>query len=156
MNDVHYSSASNEWETPRPLFDEYDAIYHFQLDAAATKENALCKTFFTLEDDALTKDWSIYRSVWLNPPYGRIIGKFMKKAWEESKKGCVVVCLIPARTDTAYFHDYCLKYGKIKFLRGRIKFINRSLPSYRSDGNFKSSPAPFPSCIVTFNGNSEN
>jgi len=156
MNDVHYSSASNEWETPKSLFDEYDATYHFQLDAAATKENALCQSFFTIEDDALTKDWSIYRSVWLNPPYGRIIGKFMKKAWEESEKGCTVVCLIPARTDTKYFHDYCLKYGKVKFLRGRLKFINRALPSYRSDGNFKSSPAPFPSCIVVFNGKSES
>lgn len=153
MNDVHYSSVSNEWETPRDLFDKYNKIYDFQLDAAATKENALCKSFFTIEDDALTKDWHPFKRIWLNPPYGRIIGKFIQKAYEESIKESVVVCLIPARTDTKYFHEYCLPHGKIEFLRGRLKFVNKSFPSYRTDGNFKVSPAPFPSCIVVFGKN---
>jgi site-specific DNA-methyltransferase (adenine-specific) len=150
MNDVHFSSISNEWETPPEFFKKYDDKYHFQLDAAATKENALCKKYFTAEDDALIQDWSQYKTVWMNPPYGRILGKFVKKAYEESAKGIVVVCLIPSRTDTKYFHDYCLKYGKIEFLRGRLKFVNRELPSWRADGNFKKTPAPFPSCVVVF------
>lgn len=150
MNKVHFSSISNEWETPKDLFIKYDNIYHFQLDAAATKENTLCKNYYTIENDSLVQNWSQYKSIWLNPPYGRQIGKFIKKAYEESLKNCTVVCLIPARTDTSYFHDYCLKYGKIEFLRGRLKFINRLLPSYNENDNFKISPAPFPSCIVIF------
>lgn len=79
MNDVHFSSISNEWETPKSLFKEYNDIYNFQLDAAATKENTLCNNFFTLEDDALIQKWYPFKNVWLNPPYGRIIGKFIKK-----------------------------------------------------------------------------
>lgn len=150
MNDVHFSSISNEWETPRDFWKPYDDKYHFELDAAATDENALCKKYFTVKDDALIQDWSMYKTVWMNPPYGRILGKFVKKAYEESTKGIIVVCLIPSRTDTKYFHDYCLKYGKIEFLKGRLKFVNRALPSWRADGNFKRTPAPFPSCVVVF------
>jgi site-specific DNA-methyltransferase (adenine-specific) len=156
LNSVHVSSKSDEWETPKDLFARYDTVYHFNLDAAATRDNAMCQAFFTKEDDALTIDWHRHgKSVWLNPPYGRSIGKFVKKAYEESLKGCVVVCLIPARTDTAYFHNYCLKHGLIEFLRGRLKFVNRTFPSWRADGNFKVSPAPFPSCIVIFGSKSE-
>ena len=150
MNKVHFTSISDEWETPQDLFEKYNTIYHFQLDAAATKENTKCKDFFTKEDNALVQNWSKYQTVWLNPPYGRKIGFFIKKAYEESLKDVTIVCLIPARTDTKYFHDYCLKYGKVEFLRGRLRFINRLLPSYKKDGDFKSSPAPFPSCIVIF------
>ena len=84
--DVHFSSASDEWETPLSLFTEYNIIYKFQLDAAATRENALCNFFFTKEDSALTKDWSGYDSVWLNPPYGRLVGHFVKKAYEDKSK----------------------------------------------------------------------
>lgn len=89
-------------------------------------------------------------SVWLNPPYGREIGKWVRKAYEESlKPNTTVVCLLPARTDTKWFHDYCTK-GEITFVRGRLRFINRNLPSYREDGNFQKSPAPFPSMVVVF------
>ena len=150
MNNVHFSCKSDEWETPKEIFEKYDKIFNFQLDAAATKENALCNNFFTKEYDSLTKNWSEYKNIWLNPPYGKIISKFIKKAHEESLKGCVVVCLIPGRVDTSYFHDYILPYSKIIYIRGRLKFKNRLLPSYREDGNFKSSPAPFPSMIVIF------
>ena len=150
MNKVHYSSKSDEWQTPKELFDEYDKIYNIQLDAAATKENALCKNYFTKEDDALKQDWSKYKYIWLNPPFGRIISKFIKKAYEESLKNCIVVCLIPGRVDTSYFHNYILPYARIIYIRGRLKFINRLLPSYRENGDFKLSPAPFPSMIVIF------
>lgn len=147
--DVHFSSNSNEWETPKEVFKKLDAHFDFVLDAAATKDNALCKSYFTIDDDALKQDWAKYGSVWCNPPYGREIGKFVKKAYEESKKGATVVMLIPARVDTRWWQDYCSQ-GSVLFIRGRLKFVNKMLPSYKEDGDFKISPAPFPSAIVTF------
>lgn len=147
--DVHFSSNSNEWQTPRNLFDKLDETFGFILDAAATKDNALCKSYFTIDDDALQQDWHKYKTVWCNPPYGRQIGKFVKKAYEESQKGAVVVLLVPARVDTKWWHDYCAK-GAVLFVKGRLKFVNKMLPSYNENGDFKISPAPFPSAIVTF------
>jgi phage N-6-adenine-methyltransferase len=144
---VHFSSMSNEWETPRELFNSLNKEFAFEIDVSATKENALCNIFFTKDDDALSQDWSKYKVAWCNPPYGRLIGKFVKKGYEESLKGCTVVFLIPARVDTRWWHDYCAK-GEVRFCKGRLKFQNRSLPSWREDGNFKASPAPFPSAIV--------
>lgn len=135
--DLMFSSASNEWATPQDLFDRLDAIHHFNLDPASTDENAKCVNHFTEKDDGLAKNWGGY-SVFCNPPYGKAIPLWVKKAYEESQKpNTKVVMLIPARTDTAWFHDYCVK-GKIEFLRGRLKF-----------GGSKNS-APFPSMIVTF------
>ena len=134
-----FSSATDEWATPQDLFDHYDAVYHFNLDPASTDENAKCEKHFTVADDGLHNDWGGYR-VWLNPPYGRSIGGWVRKAYEESQKpNTVVVCLLPARTDTAWFHDYCAK-GEIEFIRGRLRFGG-------SRWN-----APFPSMIVTFGG----
>ena len=150
MNQVHFSSMSSEWETPVEIFKKFDDKYHFRLDAAATAENTLCTRFFSQESDALVQDWVKYEKVWLNPPYGRTIGKFIKKAYEESQKGCVVVCLLPSRTDTKAWYDYITKSAEIIFISGRIKFVNKSLPSYRADGNFEKTPAPFPSAIVVF------
>ena len=147
--DVHFSSVSNEWETPKSLFASLNREFNFDLDAAATKENALCENFFTIQDDSLSQDWSQYKNIWCNPPYGRLIGKFVEKAFNESKKGCTVVMLIPARVDTKYFQNFC-SLGQVLFIKGRLKFINKSFPSYREDGDFKVSPAPFPSAIVVF------
>jgi site-specific DNA-methyltransferase (adenine-specific) len=131
------SSASNEWSTPRWLFDELDSEFHFTLDAASTHENALCERHYTAEDDALGKSWD-GEIVWLNPPYGRAIGEFMRKASEISGGGCCV-CLVPARTETKWFKDHVVgKASEIRFLHGRLKF-----------GDGKNS-APFPSCIVVF------
>jgi site-specific DNA-methyltransferase (adenine-specific) len=155
MNEVHYSSASNEWQTPPEFFKKYDDKYHFELDAAATDENALCKKYFTEKDNALVQDWSMYKTVWMNPPYGRILGKFVKKAYEESLKGVTVVCLVPSRTCTTYWHNYCMK-GDIYLIKGRLKFVNRALPSWRADGNFKRTPAPFPSAVIIFNAFGNN
>lgn len=137
MDKVMFSSASNEWATPQDLFDELDKTYHFNLGPASTDENAKCQRHFTIEDNGLDQDWGGC-SVFCNPPYGREIPKWVKKAYDESQKpNTSVVMLIPARTDTAWFHDYCVK-GKVQFLRGRLKF-----------GNSKNS-APFPSMIVVF------
>lgn len=138
--EVHYSSKSNEWATPQKLFDELNEEFNFTLDPCATDENAKCDKHFTIEDDGLSKDWS-KDVVFMNPPYGREIKKWIKKAYEESLNGATVVCLIPARTDTTYWHDFIFdKADDIRFLRGRLKF-----------GNSKNS-APFPSAIVLYRG----
>ena len=136
-NNVMFSSKSNEWETPKYLFDALNKEFNFTIDVAATSTNAKCDRYYTKEDDALSKDWA-GETVFMNPPYGRGIGKWVKKAWLEIQKhNITVVMLIPARTDTSYFHDYCLK-GEVRFLRGRLRFSN-------SKNN-----APFPSAIVVF------
>ena len=136
---VHFSSDSNEWATPKGLFDILDEEFLFTLDPCATKDNAKCSKFYTQEDDGLSQDWSNER-VFMNPPYGREIGKWIKKAYEEYEKGAIVVCLIPARTDTRYWHDYIFSHATIRFLKGRVKFENGNKPQ----------SAPFPSAVVIF------
>ncbi len=131
------SSNSDRWETPQKLFDELNQKYNFEIDVCALPENAKCKKYFTPEVDGLSQEWR--GTCWMNPPYGHEIGKWMKKAYESSRNGATVVCLVPARTDTAWWHDYAMK-GDIEFIRGRLKF-----------GNSKNS-APFPSAIVVFGG----
>ena len=141
FSDVMKKSTTCEWETPQWLFDEYNKKYKFTLDVCSTKENAKCKKYFTKEQNGLIQSWENERC-WMNPPYGREISKWMKKAWKESKKGTLVVCLIPSRTDTKWWHEYAQR-GDVKFIRGRLKF-----------GNSKNS-APFPSAIVVFGGKNE-
>ena len=134
--DIHYSSKSNEWETPIEIFEALNREFHFTLDPCATKHNAKCDVYFDIQADGLRQDWSKHR-VFMNPPYGRQIGFWVKKAYEESTRGALVVCLIPSRTDTKWWHEYCMK-GEIRFFRGRLKF-----------GGSKNS-APFPSAVVIF------
>lgn len=134
---VHFSSRTDDWETPAELFAELNEIFHFDLDACATRENAKCSRYFTKRDDALSKRWT--GTVWMNPPYGREIAAFMRKAYEESLSGATVVCLVPSRTDTAWWHRYA-KQGQIIFLRGRLRF------------GAATASAPFPSAIVIFWG----
>ena len=132
---VHFSSESDNWATPQELFDKLNQVHQFTLDVCASPENAKCPAYFTKEQDGLKQHWS--GSIWMNPPYGREISKWMEKAYQEGINGNNVVCLVPARTDTAWWHDYAMK-GEITFLRGRLKF-----------GGHKNS-APFPSAIVIF------
>jgi len=132
-----FSSETAEWETPQNLFDALDTIYHFTLDPASNHENAKCQRHFTKEQDGLSQNWE-GETVFCNPPYGRDIAAWIKKGFQEAQKpGTKVVMLLPARTDTQWFHDYCLK-GKVEFLRGRLKF-----------GGSKYN-APYPSMIVVF------
>ena len=133
--DVYASSKTCEWETPQEFFDKLHAEYHFELDVCATPDNAKCERFFTKEQDGLKQKWE--GRGWRNPPYGKEIGDWMRKAYESTLGGATVVCLVPARTDTAWWHDYAMK-GKITFIRGRLKF-----------GGQKNS-APFPSAVVVF------
>ena len=135
INQGLMTSNTDLWSTPRDFFDDYNAIYQFDVDVCATAENALCAKFYSPEDNGLSKEW--HGVCWMNPPYGREIGKWMKKAYESSLHGATVVCLVPARTDTAWWHDYAMK-GNIEFIRGRLKF-----------GSSKNS-APFPSAVVVF------
>ena len=136
---VHFSSETNEWSTPQDLFDRLNDKWHFELDVCATPGNAKCARYFTAAEDGLSQPWAPYMC-WMNPPYGRAIKHWVKKAYEEGLKGATVVCLIPSRTDTAYWHDYVMKATEIRFIRGRLKF-----------GGSKDS-APFPSAIVIFDG----
>src|SRR5439155_26774834 len=101
---VHFSSATSEWETPQPIFDKLNEEFGFTLDVCATTVNTKCPKFFTKETDGLSQDWS-QDTCWMNPPYGREIGKWIKKAYEESQRGAVVVCLLPSRTDTKWWHE---------------------------------------------------
>lgn len=144
---VHFSSKSNEWGTPDDLFNELNALYNFKLDPCATPQNTKCPIYFTKEDDGLVQDWALVGNAFVNPPYGRNIKKWVKKGLDESLKGIIVVMLIPARTDTSYWHDYIFQYAQIKFLRGRLYFINEDR---KLNGR-----APFPSAIIIF-GNNDN
>lgn len=135
---VHFSSKTELWATPMDFFQEWsDFIGGFDLDVCANQENAKCQKFFSKEDDGLSQEWN--GKCWMNPPYGKEIGRWMKKAYESSQQGATVVCLVPSRTDTKWWHDYAMK-GKITFIKGRLKF-----------GNSKNS-APFPSAVVVFEG----
>lgn len=132
---VHYSSVTDEWATPQTLFDLLDSEFHFELDVCALDSSAKCDRYFDPETDGLAQAWR--GSCFMNPPYGDVIGKWVRKAWESAQDGATVVCLLPARVDTAWWWDYC-RHGEIRFLRGRLKF-----------GNAETS-APFPSAVVVF------
>lgn len=134
--DVMFSSKTDLWETPQYFFDKLDDEFHFTLDACALPENAKCEKYYTPKDDGLSMPWD--GVVWCNPPYGRNIGEWVKKGFNESLNGNTVVMLLPARTDTKWFHDYIYEKADIRFVKGRLKF-----------GNSKFG-APFPSMIVIF------
>ena len=136
INKGMYTSDSAEWGTPQDLFESLNEKYGpFTLDPCSTDYNAKCVEHFTKVEDGLSREWT--GKVFMNPPYGRQIGEWIRKAWNSAALGATVCCLLPARTDTAWWHDYCSK-GEILFIRGRLKFSG-----YK--GN-----APFPSVIVVF------
>jgi len=135
-----------DWCTPQAFFDALDAEFGFKLDAAATDKTAKCAEYYTPETDGLINSWRRVDggAVFCNPPYGREIGKWVRKAYEEAQAGAKVVLLIPARTDTSYFHDYIYGKAEIRFVRGRLKFTD--------DDGQAFDPAPFPSMVVIYNG----
>ena len=136
--EVMFSSATDNWATPQDFFDELNAAFHFDLDVCADEINHKCDKYYTKEQDGLSMPWK--GIVWCNPPYGREIGQWVRKALFASVGGATVVMLIPARTDTRWFHDYIYKRDnvEVRFIKGRLKF-----------GNSKNS-APFPSMVVVF------
>jgi phage N-6-adenine-methyltransferase len=134
-SNVHFMSQRQDWETPQFSFDGLNAEFGFELDVCATADNAKCRKFYTPEDDGLSQKWD--GVCWVNPPYGREIERWMRKAFESAQEGATVVCLVPARTDTKWWHRYAMR-GEIRYLRGRLKF-----------GGSENS-APFPSAIIVF------
>lgn len=144
INDAMFSSSTNEWATPQAFFDKLNDEFLFTLDPCATSQNAKCARYFTKEIDGLSQSWKGER-VFCNPPYGREISKWVKKAYNETtrEEDTLVIMLIPARPDTAYFHDYIYGKAEIRFVRGRLHF------------NESKAGAPFPSMIVIFRGDKE-
>lgn len=131
-----FSSKTNLWATPQKFYNMLDSKFKFETDVCAIPENAKCENFYSPEQNGLKQDWK--GTCWMNPPYGREIVAWVEKAYISAKEnGATVVCLVPARVDTRWWHDYCAK-GEITFLKGRLKF-----------GDSKNS-APFPSAIVVF------
>ncbi|EGO2800512.1 DNA N-6-adenine-methyltransferase [Enterococcus faecalis] len=142
---LHFSSEKDDWETPQKLFDELNEKYQFDIDVAASARNAKLPKYFTKEDNALIQEWD--GNVFCNPPYGRELRKWLEKGYQEYLRvpERTIVFLIPARTDTSYWHDFIFGKAYIQFLRGRVKF--------EIDGEGGNS-APFPSAVVIF-GNLE-
>lgn len=135
--ELMFSSKTELWSTPKDFFRIWDNIFHFTLDACALPENAKCERYFTPEQDGLKQEWM--GVVWCNPPYGREIGRWVKKAYQSAMSGkATVVMLLPARTDTTWFHECIYNKAEIRFIRGRLKF-----------SGCKNS-APFPSMVVIY------
>lgn len=144
MNKSLFSSKDLNWCTPQDFFDTLNKEFYFTLDVAATDKTTKCTQYFTPETDGLGNAWDTGGgSVFCNPPYGREIGKWVRKAYEEAQRGTRIVLLLPARTDTSYFHDYIYNKAEIRFIRGRLKFTDETGQRF--------SPAPFPSMVVVYN-----
>jgi len=139
INQALYSSSKEDWETPQWLYDELNKEFGFTCDVAASHKNHKHRNYYTSDIDGLKQNWD--GICWLNPPYGRSIGLWVCKAHMEAQNGATIVMLLPARTDTRYFHDYIYGKHEVRFIRGRLKF-----------GDSKNS-APFPSMIVVFKPN---
>lgn len=134
------SGGTDEWATPQDFYDVVNAEFGFDLDVCALDSSAKCARYFTPDTDGLAHEWT--GTVWMNPPYGDVIATWMAKAFESAKAGATVVCLVPARTDTGWFHDYAFP-GQVRFIKGRLRF-----------GEAEAS-APFPSCLVVLGPNVE-
>ena len=138
-NELMFSSKTCEWATPQDFFDSLNAEFKFTLDPCADQTNHKCEKYYTIEEDGLAQDWS-GETVFCNPPYGREIHKWVSKCFHEVYAGkCLcAVMLLPARTDTRWFHDYIYRRAEVRFICGRLKFGGQS------------NPAPFPSMVVIF------
>ncbi len=138
-NDLMFSSNNDSWSTPKDFFDKLNSIFKFTIDVCALPDNTKCSQYYTPDEDGLKQEWM--GVCWMNPPYGRDIVKWVEKAYKSAKQnGATIVCLLPARVDTRWWHAYCAK-GEVHFLKGRLKFGNST------------NSAPFPSCIVVFRPN---
>lgn len=125
-------------ETPKYLFDRISSIFNFSLDVCALPENAKCESYYTPEDDGLSKSWR--GGIWCNPPYGREISSWVRKAYEESQKeyNSFVLMLLPARTDTKWWWDWVQGKATLFFIKGRVKFGDHNVG------------APFPSVLALY------
>lgn len=138
-----YTSNQQDWETPHDLFYLLNLEFNFTLDVCADPlgRTAKCARYYSDQSDGLYQDWALHRDIcWMNPPYSDSIPKWIAKAHAEGQRGATVVCLVPARTDTAWFWDHCVA-GQIRFLKGRLKFLQNGI---------EQTSAPFPSALVIF------
>jgi phage N-6-adenine-methyltransferase len=135
---VLFSSRTDEWATPPAFFRKMSRRYGpFDVDVCAVADNAKCERFFSPEQNGLLQPWA--GRCWCNPPYGKTIGQWVRKAWEASVDGSTVVCLLPARVDTRWWHQYVERFAAtVEFLPGRLRFGDAT------------SSAPFPSVVVVF------
>lgn len=132
-----FTSDADDWTTPIDFFDKLDEEFRFTLDPCCYPSTAKCLFYHTAEDDGLAQEWR--GSVFMNPPYGRAIGKWVQKAYDAAQTTAdVVVCLVPARTCSRWWHDYCMRASEIRLVKGRLRF---------GDGQ---SSAPFPSAVIVF------
>ena len=139
FNNGMVSSKRNDWETPAEVFDYFNKIFNFDLDAAASYENTKCRQFFTEKDNALERDWPTYgERVWLNPPYGKGMSRWITKAQQEADKGPLVVCLLKHATETKWWDTIIESQATVIRIRGRIKFSGNKVN------------APFPAVVVIF------
>ena len=160
---VAHSQKTVEWETPQKLFEKLNKEFNFTIDVCASKENAKCVRYYTKKTNGLAQNW-MNEVVFMNPPYGKTLNKWIEKAYTEFVNGAVVVCLIPSRTDTSYWHNYIIPHAEVRFLRGRLKFKLSSgngdyieqLGFFEEDNiqyseeNISEAWAPFPSAVVIF------
>jgi len=119
---VYHQATKTDVATPWPVFREYDAEFHFTLDVCATAANTKCPRYFSPEQNGLVQDWGD-EICWMNPPYGRTIGLWMAKAYRSSLAGATVVCLVPARTGTRWWHAWVLGKAEVRLRKGRIRFV---------------------------------
>ncbi|MCG0628375.1 adenine methyltransferase [Lactiplantibacillus plantarum] len=149
INKALFTSNKEDWETPQDFYDRLNAKYHFEWDLAASDDNAKCSCYFTRDDNSLEQDWEgLSGNLFLNPPYGRELKLWVKKAATTGLKDKQkLVMLIPSRTDTSYWHDYIFNHAEIEFLRGRLKF--------EVDG-ISGDSAPFPSAVVIYTGDDDD
>lgn len=141
-NDSRYRGNGRCWATPPELFAKLDAEFHFTLDPCATSKSAKCARFFTEDNDGLKQDWGIER-VFMNPPYGSEIRPWIAKAKNSAARGALVVGLLPAETDSDWFHQHIVDVAEIRFIRGRIRFL-----VYENDGVIKWASPFRPNIIV--------
>lgn len=139
-NDGRWHSRGSDWATPQELFDLLNKEFHFTLDVCASDWNTKCERFFSEKENGLTQDWG-KEVCFMNPPYGKVLNDWMKKAYESSLDGAIIVCLVPSATDTKWWHEYAMK-GEIRYLRGRPRFETK-------EGSWQQTFSP--SVIIVFN-----
>lgn len=141
-----FSSTHQDWGTPQYLFNFLNKRFGFELDPCANDYNHKCDTYFTEQENGLEREWTFVESAFVNSPYNREVAKWIKKSYHEAKRGMVVVCLIAARTDTKWWHEYCMKATEIWLVKGRLHFTKQN------GAVSQTSPAPFPSAVIVFDG----
>lgn len=139
IHDGMFTSRKHDWATPQEFFDRLHREFAFTIDCCAVEANAKCARYITPEQDALSLAWD--GTVWMNPPYGNGIAAWIEKAWRSAQEGATVVCLIPTRADTAWWHDYVMQAAEVRLVRGRLQFGGHAERGHN---------APFPCSVVVF------